>query len=567
MVEGPRLQRFLRIIVRLLVDDSDSRSDQSLVYYKVEAYTASERAAKYLYDSGIVPVLVSDNPVTNSQHVVWEAAKAYSNGLPYHIALAGVTSAPAELLGFGERVGKVKEGFDADIVVWDSDPLSVGAAPLQVWIDGAPQFKNPVELKKPEPVPIKPDPKLQEEMVKAELANVVFTNITHNWVDETTMTDAMSVIVTDGIITCLGPCHSDIVTAESKGFPVISLQNGYFTPSFTAFGSSLGLLEIDAERDTQDGGYNDDSFARAIDGLALDTKQLSAAFDHGVSRAISAPSRGSINAKGVSVGFLTGSKNTLEEKVIFEEDVAVHYPLTSSAKSPSISSAVGNLRRKLLEALKPETKEEKKKADPYSEQSYLRQVVAGKLTLVLSVHKADTIAAIIRMKQSVEEKIKETKEESSLSKPKSQIRIIILGGAESHLIASDIAAAGIAVILAPLLPYSQTWDERRSLTGAPLTNGTAINKLLDAGVLTGIGVNEIYETRSLSWMAGWAWRNSEGRLTEKEAFALAGANIYKMLGLDMSLSQSDWVLSDGNPLEIGRRIRAIGSGGRVSVWR
>lgn len=66
------------------------------------------------------PVYVSDNPVINAQHVVFEAAKAYQNGLPYHAALAGVTSASAELLGMGERIGKVKVGFDADIVIWVS---------------------------------------------------------------------------------------------------------------------------------------------------------------------------------------------------------------------------------------------------------------------------------------------------------------------------------------------------------------------------------------------------------------------------------------------------------------
>jgi predicted amidohydrolase YtcJ len=65
-------------------------------------------------------VYVSDNPVINAQHVVFEAAKAHRNGLKYHVALAGVTSASAELLGLGERIGKVKAGFDADVVVWDS---------------------------------------------------------------------------------------------------------------------------------------------------------------------------------------------------------------------------------------------------------------------------------------------------------------------------------------------------------------------------------------------------------------------------------------------------------------
>lgn len=65
--------------------------------YKAEAYVASEQAGKILHDNGITPVYVSDNPVINAQHVVFEAAKAYRNGLPYHVALAGVTSASAEL--------------------------------------------------------------------------------------------------------------------------------------------------------------------------------------------------------------------------------------------------------------------------------------------------------------------------------------------------------------------------------------------------------------------------------------------------------------------------------------
>jgi hypothetical protein len=33
-------------------------------------------------------------------------------------------------------------GFDADVVVWDSHPLSLGSTPQEVWIDGIPQFKT-----------------------------------------------------------------------------------------------------------------------------------------------------------------------------------------------------------------------------------------------------------------------------------------------------------------------------------------------------------------------------------------------------------------------------------------
>lgn len=543
----------------------DEPSNINQVYYKVEAYTASEKAGKILYDEGITPIYVSDNPVLNSQHVVFEAAKAYANGLPYHIALAGVTSAPAELLGLGERMGKIKEGFDADIVVWDSDPLSVAATPVQVWIDGAPQFEKPIELKKPQTTPIEPDLSLQKDLIRKEKTKVIFMNVTRDLrVENDDITgEFLNLIVHGSEISCIGLCKDEISAAMKDNYTIVELQNGHLTPSFTAFGSSLGLMEIDSERATQDGGYNDESFPRAVDGLALDGKQLATAFEHGTTKAISAPSRGSIEAKGVSVGFLTGSLNSLAEGAIWLEEVAVHYPLTQRAKAPSISSSIGNLRKKLVAATKPKKKEEKEKDEPYSEDHYLREVVSGKLPLVISVHKADTIAAIIRMKKSVDKII--TKEFESSKKPP-KLRVVILGGAESYLVAKELADASISVILAPLLPYSQSWDERRSLSGAPLSNGTAIDVLLDAGVLVGIGVNEMWETRGLHLMAGWAWRNGEGRLTEKEAIALAGANIYKILGIADGSNALEWLVWDGNPLDIGGRLRGVGSNGNTVLW-
>ncbi|KAF2664530.1 amidohydrolase [Microthyrium microscopicum] len=539
------------------------------MYYKVEAYTASEKAGKILYDEGIQPVYVSDNPVLNSRHVVFEAAKAYSYGLPYHIALAGVTSKPAELLGLGESLGKVKEGFDADIVVWDSDPLSIAATPVQVWIDGAPQFEKPVELKKSLSKPTKPDTILQEDLTRKENGNVIFTGLTRDFLSandiETTARGKVNVVVANGAISCVGTCDDEVKTFTANKQPIIELHNGHLTPTFTAIGSALGLVEIDAEKATQDGPYSEDSFARAIDGLGFGGKQLSTVFEHGGTRAISAPSTGSINAKGISVGFLTDGITSLGNGSVWQEEVALHYPLTQSSKSPSISSALGKLRTKLLQASKPLKKKDQKEVDPFSEESYLRQVVAGKLPLVLSIHKADTIASVIRMKKEVETASSKAELTSSKSKSK-KLRIVILGGAESYLVADELAAANVSVILAPLLPYAQSWDQRRTLPGAPLTHGSAIDLLLDAGVLVAIGVGEVWETRNLNLMAGWAWRNGEGRLSEKKALDLVGKNIYDMLDLKAPSAKTDWAVWDGSPLDIGSRLRGIGSAGRTTIW-
>lgn len=549
------------------------------MYYKAEAYVGSEYAGKFLHDEGLTTVYVSDNPVLNAQHVIFEAAKGYKFGLPYHAALAAVTTAPAELLGLGNRLGKIKPGYDADIVVWDSDPLSVGAAPVQVWIDGTAQFEDPFELQKPLSAPIVPDLSLNSTNDEVAVSSdVIFTGVTTNLLtlqhaDDTYPADKpLNVVVSGGKIACVGPCESQITHATTNGVKTVSLRNGYLTHAFTALGSTLGLNEIDAEASTDDGD-NTKTFSRAVDGLALEGKKLRVARDYGVTRAITAPkfAGGSDTARhGVSVGFTTGASSSLDEGAVWADDVAVHYTLSLAAKrgegTDSISAAVGAFRRKLLKAVSSAGEEEVK--DVYSEEAYLRKVVAGKLPLVVTVHSADTIANILKVKKEVETAIaSSTSPSSSSSSSPAKLRLVLLGGAESHLLAPELASAGVGVVLAPAQSYSTTWEQRRALTGAPLTNGTAIDALVAAGVTTAIGLEEDWIVRDLALLAGVAYRNGGGRLGEKEALDLISGNVYKMLGLEEESADAHFVVSEGSPLEIGSRVRAVGGGlGKISIF-
>lgn len=535
------------------------------MYYKVEAYTASERAGAILYAHNITPTYVSDNPVLNSQHVVLEAAKAYGYGLPYHAALAGVTSAPAELLGLGHRIGKIKPGFDADIVVWDSDPLTAGATPVQVWVDGAKQFPDPIELKKPLTRATEPNKDLAEEQAPITVRSaVVFTGLSHVHTrlvlnEAGSRQEGRVAIVSNGKLACVGVCASELaeLDATHPAAQKIKLKDGHLTPGIVAFGSSLGLAEIDAESDTHDGPYLEEGITFALDGLSFGGKQLARAFEHGVIRAFTAPGEGGIDSRGVSVAFNTGAKNALEEGAILYPELALHYPLTLTAKggkTPSISSIIGSLRLQLLDAV-GENQDDKSSTNS-TEKAWVRRVVTGASALVLSAHSADTIASIIRLKSQVE------------SASSQKLRIVIIGGAEAHLVADELAASNIAVVLAPLLPHAQSWDQRRGLTGPPLTN-VSTNILLDAGVDLGIGVEETWETRDLGLLAGIAYANSEGRLSFDEALDLVGENFYKILGLDegKKLDYQDWVIWEGSPLEIGGRVKAIGGVGATKVWQ
>ncbi|KAK4173338.1 hypothetical protein QBC36DRAFT_293504 [Triangularia setosa] len=528
------------------------------MYYKAEANVASEFAGKILWDNGLTPIYVSDNPVLNAQHVLFEAAKAYKYGLPYHAALASVTTAPAERLGFGQRLGKIKPGYDADVVVWDSDPLSVGAAPVQVWIDGTVQFKDPVELDKPVVDFIVPNEDLTyiPGGPRIQADEVVFTGVTHVLLDKT-QTDrklngqAITAVFSKGKFTCLGDCEAERQAAVKANIPVIHLKNGYLTESFTAFGSKIGLNAIDAEDDT-DNGPNPTTFVRAEDGLVFDNQKLNASYTYGVTKAITAPSfRGGFSHHGTSVGFLTGAKTAVGHRTVFAGDASVHYTFDTSAKqdgTPSISAAVGTLRRKLLEAHASLSSNETIK-DVYSETAFLQKVVNGSLALVITVHSADTIGALLKVKEAVEEVTK------------ASIRLVILGGAESWLVAEELAAAKVGVVLAPLQSYAVSWDQRRALTGAPLTNGTAVDRLLESGVVTAIGLEEDWLVRDLGLLAGIVYRNGGGKVDEKGALDLVSGNVYKLLGLKQPGSkEGHFVISEGSPLDIGSRVKAIGGG-------
>ncbi|KAG6001223.1 hypothetical protein E4U21_004602 [Claviceps maximensis] len=532
------------------------------MFYKSEAYIGSEYAGKLLYDAGLTPVYVSDNPVLNAQHVLFEAAKGYHYGLPYHAALASVTTAPAQELGMGNRLGKVKAGYDADVVVWDSDPLSVGATPIQVWIDGTAQFTAPVYHEKPVEKAADPVVSLPEIVVEStDVTDALFTGIKIVLMpDETTektktTSGPVKVIVSKGRIACIGTCESEWVAGTKDGVKVVELTDGYLTHSFTGVAGTLGLNAIDAEA-TTDNGNNAEKFTRAIDGLMLGGKKLEAGARYGVTRAITAPKlNGGGTHHGTSVGFVTTAQTSLEQGAVFASDAAVHYTLGVQAReaSKSYSEAFGALRNKLLGAIKA-----KEEPEPYSEAAYLKKVVDGGLVLALTINSADGIASALRIKSEVEDVLKTSK-----------IKMAIIGGAESHLVAHELAAASVGVILTPLQALPSTWDARRALSGAPLTNGTAADWLVTAGVTVAIGLPEDWMVRDLGFEAGTAYRNGDGRFTEQSALDMVSRNIYKILGVDMAEQESrgHFIVSEGSPLSIGSRIRAVGSGReRVSLY-
>ncbi len=62
-----------------------------------------------------------------------------ATGLTWDEGMAAITSVPANIMGQGGKLGVLKAGARADVVIWDGDPLEVSSAAEWVMIDGVEQ--------------------------------------------------------------------------------------------------------------------------------------------------------------------------------------------------------------------------------------------------------------------------------------------------------------------------------------------------------------------------------------------------------------------------------------------
>src|SRR5277367_1540022 len=114
--------------------------------YKAEAYDAIPYNAAVMTKKGVVSSLNSDD-AQEARQLNQEAAKAMKyGGISREDALAMVTLNPAKQLGVDNRVGSIEVGKDADIVIYDKDPLSNYAKVQKVWIDGNKYFDRDTDV-------------------------------------------------------------------------------------------------------------------------------------------------------------------------------------------------------------------------------------------------------------------------------------------------------------------------------------------------------------------------------------------------------------------------------------
>jgi len=108
--------------------------------YKVEAYEAIPYNAALMTRRGVL-VSVNSDDAEEATHLNQEAAKSIKfGGLSHDEALKLVTLNPAIQLGIDKRVGTIDPGKDADLAIYNHDPLSAYAVVQKTLIDGRVYF-------------------------------------------------------------------------------------------------------------------------------------------------------------------------------------------------------------------------------------------------------------------------------------------------------------------------------------------------------------------------------------------------------------------------------------------
>lgn len=108
--------------------------------YKFEVNDAIPYNAAIMASQGVTVAINSDDSEM-SRRLNQEAAKGVKyGGMTEEEAWKMVTINPAKLLHIDDRTGSIKEGKDADLVLWSDHPLSVYAKAEKTMIDGAVYF-------------------------------------------------------------------------------------------------------------------------------------------------------------------------------------------------------------------------------------------------------------------------------------------------------------------------------------------------------------------------------------------------------------------------------------------
>ena len=103
---------------------------------KEEVACSDFKTPGILRKAGVTVALTTDHPVSRIQYLPLCAALAAKEGWSERAALRAITIDAAKICRVDHRVGSLKEGKDADLVLFDGSPLEIASSVYMTIIDG-----------------------------------------------------------------------------------------------------------------------------------------------------------------------------------------------------------------------------------------------------------------------------------------------------------------------------------------------------------------------------------------------------------------------------------------------
>ena len=129
-----------KVADKMKVHGSSASTFSDWTGYKTEVQDAIAYNAAIMYKMGL-NVCINSDDAEMARRLNQEAGKTVRyGGVPEEEALKMVTLNPAKALHVDDKVGSIKAGKDADLVIWSDNPLSIYAKSEKTIVDGIVYF-------------------------------------------------------------------------------------------------------------------------------------------------------------------------------------------------------------------------------------------------------------------------------------------------------------------------------------------------------------------------------------------------------------------------------------------
>lgn len=329
----------------------------------------------------------------------------------------------------------------------------------------------------------------------------------------------------DGVITAMG--------AELAALDGSTTMTGvWVSPALVSAVSALGIVDIGGESDTNDTSANTDlasASLRAADSYNPREVHIANARRRGVLYAAIVP-----NPTGDTIFGGTGLTVTLHgtDDAILDDTALIHIALGESGArraGGSRAAAMAQLRGALDDVRRSYETQGEGDVLRRRDARALRNVAAGRVPLMISASRASDLTAIIALKADYP-----------------ALDVIVVGAEEAHLVAEDLANAGIKVIVDPHENLPDSFDS----VNASLDNILAIDAAGVDYAIVGLSSFRTIKAGGLAQHAGNAVGNG---LSREAAFQAITGTPARWFGFDLGTmdvgSPASLVVWDGDPLE------------------